>query len=262
LPDGSGGDRAAGTDMTVRLTWWGHATVLVEDGVVILTDPVLTNGVAHLRRRAGAVPPRFGAVDAAVVSHLHADHLHRPSLRMLPRRTPVLLPRGGAGLLRGLGLEPVEVVAGDVVPVGDAVVRVVPAVHGSGRWPAGRLRASPVGYVIENAGATYFAGDTASIPDLDGLHRRLDVALLPVGGWGPWLRGGHLTPEAAARALAGLRARVCVPIHYGTLWPRGMSWVRPAAFHEPGRHLARAATSLAPGVEVRVVHPGGCTTVG
>jgi L-ascorbate metabolism protein UlaG (beta-lactamase superfamily) len=246
----------------IRLTWLGHATVLVEDRARVLTDPVLTGRLLHLHRRAGetptAAPP---ALDAVVVSHLHSDHLHLPSLRLLAPGTPVLVPRGSARLLRRTGVEPIEVSRGDSVSVGGATITAVPARHDGSRWPWSRLHCAALGYVIVGSGATYFAGDTVAFPEMGTLHPRLDVALLPVGGWGPWLRGHHLDPGSAALCLQALRPGVAVPVHYGTLWPTGLRWLRPGVFHEPGRTFAAHARVSAPGVEVRVVAPGGSTTV-
>lgn len=248
--------------MRIRVTWYGHATTVVEDGARVLTDPVLTGSLVHLRRRRGLSPgallPSF---DAVLVSHLHSDHLHLPSLALLPPGTPVLLPRGAATLLRRLPVQPVEVSAGDVVPVGGAEVVVVPAVHDATRWPGGRVRGAAVGFVLCGAGATYFAGDTLAFPGMAELHSSLDVALLPVGGWGPWLRGSHLTPSTAADCLPLLGPRVCVPIHYGTFWPRGLGRLRPHVFHEPGRDFEERAREVAPHVDVRVLPPGTSTTV-
>ena len=252
----------AGGAATIRLTWHGHATVLIEDGVRALTDPLLTPSLAHLHRRAGPVPhDPASSVDVVLVSHLHADHLHLPSLAMLAPGTPVLLPRGAARLLRRLQVEPVEVEAGDVVRVGTAELRVVPAFHADTRWPLGRVRGAPVGYVVVGRGATYFAGDTSTYAAMSDLHPSLDVSLLPVGGWGPWLRGGHMDPLEAAQCLGLVGGAVSVPIHYGTFWPRGLKALRPHVFHEPGRDFAAHATRVAPGVEVRVLDPGTSTTV-
>ena len=71
--------------MPVEITWWGHATCTVEDsGIRVLTDPLFTRRLAHLRRRRGAPPPPEATVaDLVLVSHLHADHLHLPSLARL-----------------------------------------------------------------------------------------------------------------------------------------------------------------------------------
>lgn len=246
----------------VRLTWLGHATVLVEDRARVLTDPLLTYRLLHLHRRTGQTPAEAPpALDAVAVSHLHGDHLHLPSLRLLPPGTPVLVPRGAARLLRGTRTEPVEMSRGDVVSVGGATITAVPARHAGSRWPWSRLSCEALGYVVAGGGATYFAGDTVAFPGMATLQPRLDVALLPVGGWGPWLRGHHLDPRAAAECLPALRPRVAVPIHYGTFWPTGLRWLRPAVFHEPGRMFASHAHAAAPDVEVRVLAPGHSTVV-
>jgi len=152
-------------------------------------------------------------------------------------------------------------VAGDEVRVGGATITVVPAVHDATRWPFGRVRGDAVGFVIQGDGATYFAGDTSLFPEMEDIAGRLDVALLPVGGWGPWLRGEHMDPRDAAHCLAMLDAGVAVPIHYGTFWPRGVSWLRQRVFHEPGREFEGHARALAQGVDVRVLPPGSSTTV-
>ena len=248
--------------MSIEIQWLGHATVLVEDRARILTDPVLTAHVAHLRRRGGPVPaPLTDQVDAVVISHLHLDHLHAPSLRLLDAGTPVLVPRGGGRLLRRTGLEVVEVSVGDVVPVADTTLTVVPAVHVTSRWPGSPVRADTVGYVVRGEGTTYFAGDTSLFPEMADIAGTPDVALLPVGGWGPSRGAHHMDPADAATCVSTLGASVAVPIHYGTLWPLGMSRIRNRMFHEPGREFAARASSLAPQVDVRVLEPGTRTSV-
>ena len=75
--------------------------------------------------------------------------------------------------------------------------------------------ADALGYVIAGGGRrVYFAGDTELFEEMSEL-RPIDLALLPVWGWGPSLNPGHLDPAGAARALALLRPRVAVPIHWG-----------------------------------------------
>ncbi|ANH94313.1 MULTISPECIES: MBL fold metallo-hydrolase [unclassified Streptomyces] len=242
--------------MPVEITWWGHATCTVEDsGVRVLTDPLFARRLAHLRRRRGAPPPPDAwRADLALVSHLHADHLHLPSLARLAPGTRVLVPRGAAravpGLRRLAGLRITEVAPGDRFEAGGLVVRVVPARHDGRRLPVGPHRSPALGYVVEGAARTYFAGDTGLFETMAEEVGPVDVALLPVGGWGPYLGEGHLDAGRAAQALARLAPRSAVPVHYGTYWPIGMDAVRPHEFYAPGEEFVRHAALRAPQVAV------------
>ncbi|AWZ07263.1 MULTISPECIES: MBL fold metallo-hydrolase [unclassified Streptomyces] len=251
----------------MEITWWGHATCTVEDsGVRLLTDPLFARRLAHLRRRRGAVPPPEAAVaDAVLVSHLHADHLHLPSLARLAPGTRLLVPRGAPRAVPGLarlarvrGLAVTEMGPGDAVTVGGGAggarvrVRAVSARHDGRRLPLGPQRAPALGFVVEGSARTYFAGDTGLFDSMAGEVGPVDVALLPVGGWGPYLGPGHLDAAGAARALALLAPAAAVPVHWGTYWPVGMDAVRPHEFHAPGEEFVRCARREAPKVTVRV----------
>ncbi|MFD3437828.1 MBL fold metallo-hydrolase [Streptomyces sp. NPDC058685] len=241
--------------MPVEVTWWGHATCTVEDsGVRVLTDPLFVRRLAHLRRRRGDVPPPEAAVaDAVLVSHLHSDHLHLPSLARIAPGTPLIVPRGASRSVPGLKrlrLPVTEVLPGDEVPVGDVVVRAVPALHDGRRLPVGPHRSPALGYVITGAARTYFAGDTGLFDSMADEVGPVDVALLPVGGWGPCLGQGHLDASRAAEALVSLAPGAAVPVHYGTYWPIGMDGVRPHEFYAPGEEFVRKSARIAPKVAV------------
>lgn len=249
--------------MPVDVTWWGHATATVRDsGVTVLTDPVLVQRLAHLRRRRGALPPAsVTTVDLVLVSHLHADHLHVGSLSRLPAGTRVVVPRGATAAVGGLRrlaawLDLVEVSVGDVVHAGPVRVRPVPAAHDGRRLPYGPQQVRALGYVVEGEARTYFAGDTGLFTGMAEAVGPADVALLPVGGWGPFLGDGHLNARRAAQALVRLSPASAVPVHYGTYWPIGMDAVRPHEFHAPGDEFVRLAGRLAPGVSVHRLRHG------
>ncbi|MFE9555382.1 MBL fold metallo-hydrolase [Streptomyces sp. NPDC006703] len=253
--------------MPVEVTWWGHATCTIADGGVrLLTDPLFARRLAHLRRRRGALPPPGAAVaDAVLVSHLHADHLHVPSLARLAPGTPVIVPAGTARSLprlRRLGLRITEVRAGDTVEVLGLRVRAVPARHDGRRLPVGPHRSPALGYVIEGEARTYFAGDTGLFEGMARAVGPVDVALLPVGGWGPCLGHDHLDAARAAEALARLGALSAVPVHYGTYWPIGMDGVRPHEFHAPGEDFVRHAARLAPKAAVHRLGHGESVRLG
>ncbi|MCH0542870.1 MBL fold metallo-hydrolase [Streptomyces sp. MUM 203J] len=250
----------------MEVTWWGHATCTVEDsGVRVLTDPLFASRLAHLRRRRGALPPPEAArADVVLVSHLHADHLHLPSLARLAPGTLLVVPRGAPRAVPGLrrlaerpgGARLVELGAGDEVKTGGVVIRAVPAAHDGRRLPLGPHRSPALGYVVQGTARTYFAGDTGLFDGMAAAVGEIDVALLPVGGWGPFLGHGHLDAGRAARALAALAPRAAVPVHYGTYWPIGMDAVRPHEFHAPGGEFVRLAARAAPDVAVHLLRHG------
>lgn len=236
------------------LTYIGHSTVLVElGGLRLLTDPLLRPRVAHLRRDARAPAAEVRErIDAVLISHLHYDHLDLASLRLV-RSPRVLVPRGASGFLQRARIRGVEEVGvGDVVDVGDVRVEAVPADHDGSRRPGGP-HAEPLGFLLGHSERIYFAGDTDVFEDMSSLAP-VDVALLPVAGWGPRLGPGHMDAAGAARAAALLCPRIAVPIHWGTFRPRTTragEW-----FTEPPSAFAAGVAELAPEVEVRVLEPG------
>lgn len=245
-----------------RIAFLGHATVLIElEGVRLLTDPLLRGRVAHLRRQA-PVPGEemFAHPDAVLISHSHHDHLDLASLRRLGRDTPLIVPHGAGPWLeeRGYGTGTVtELSVGEVAQVGPLQVRAVQADHDA-RRPGGP-RAEAVGYLVRSlspARAVYFAGDTALYPEMADLAPSLDVALVPVAGWGPKLGPGHMGPLEAAKAVALMRPKVAIPVHWGTLLPIGLGRSYRKQLTEPPRLFAEHVARLAPGVEVRILDPG------
>ena len=248
----------------LEVTWIGHATVLLElDGVRLLTDPVLRRRVGPLVRTAPPVDlDAVSEIDCVLLSHLHADHVDLDSLRLLSHLTPVVAPAGAGAWLRGKGLRDVrELAAGEGLRIGRLPVRAVSAVHEARRRPLG-IAAEPVGYLVGGVRTAYFAGDTDLYPEMSDLRGRVDVALLPVWGWGPSVAAGHLDPERAARAAATIAPRVAIPIHWGTLaLPR---WLRRGYQDQtqPATRFAALAAQSAPEVEVRVLEVGERTSVG
>jgi L-ascorbate metabolism protein UlaG (beta-lactamase superfamily) len=250
-------NESGGPAHQARITWLGHSTVLVElDGKRVLTDPVLRDRVAHLRRTKPADAGMLHDLDGILISHLHYDHLDFPSLERLGRSVPVVVPRGAGGLLLRRGFEQVvEVETGEEVQLGDLVVRATRADHEGGRGFLG-TEVAALGYLIRGSHRIYFAGDTDLFEDMATLSASLDVALVPIWGWGPSLGPGHLDPRRAAEALRLLRPRLAVPIHWGTYAPLGFGRLQTALLADPVTEFRRHAAELAPEVEVRVLDLG------
>jgi L-ascorbate metabolism protein UlaG (beta-lactamase superfamily) len=243
------------------LTYIGHATVLIElAGCRFLTDPLLGGGVLHVRRRPPApavddLPP----LDAILISHAHRDHLDHRSLSRLGAACPTVVPRGCASVARRAGAQQIiELDEGGRISLAGVTVEGIHAAHDGRRDPFSPPMGA-LGYLLDGPERMYFAGDTDLFPEMSALAGRVDVALVPIWGWGPRLPAGHLDPARAAEAIARIRPRLAVPIHWGTLraWgaQRGLDPVAPA------RAFADAVARVAPHTEVRVLMPGQRSTL-
>lgn len=241
-----------------RITYVGHATLLLElDGSRFLTDPLLRRMVAHVMR-TGPVPDpeQLLPVDAVLISHLHGDHLHLPSLRLLPEDTLIVAPHGAAVFLRRSGWHNVtELETGQHTAVNGIEVEAVPADH-PGRPMPRRPRTEAVGYVLHASHHVYFTGDTDIFPGMQAIGEAVDVALLPVWGWGPTLGVGHMDPYRAARSLELLEPALAIPIHWGTYFPIGLRAFLPGYLRRPPLEFREHARRFAPAVEVQILDPG------
>jgi L-ascorbate metabolism protein UlaG (beta-lactamase superfamily) len=254
-----------------RVQFLGHSTVRVElAGRTVLTDPVLTARVGPLRRVVALPDPAaWAGVDVVVISHLHGDHLHLPSLRLVGSDTRIVVPRGAGAWLRRRGFSFVdELSAGETLTDGELRITAVRAEHSGHRWGP-RLTHGPdtaaLGHLLEGAGRTVYAGGDTDL--FDGMtllgERGIDVALLPVWGWGPTLGPGHLDPVRAADAVALLRPDVAVPVHWGTLAVAGST--TPASpvrsrmrrlLVDPPRSFATEVAARGLATQVLVTEPG------
>jgi L-ascorbate metabolism protein UlaG (beta-lactamase superfamily) len=243
---------------SLHITYIGHATVLIEiDGVRILTDPIFRNRVGHITRHTGSVDPSHrDALDAVLISHMHLDHLDLPSLRLLGYDQRLIVPVGAGSMLHRQGFRNIEEVqAGEIAEVEDITIAATFAHHEGARWPLGP-ETDCLGFLVKGGSTVYFAGDTDLFPEMAAIATNIDVALLPVWGWGPTIGEGHLTPRRAAESLQLLRPKAAIPIHWGTFAPMGLGWMKPSFLSEPPRHFVSHAGELAPNVDVHVVDPG------
>ncbi len=244
--------------MTVSVNYLGHATMMFRFGEMnILTDPVLSDRVLHLKRRnfsgrkwiQGQPKP-----DIILLSHLHLDHLHIPSLKRLPRDAPLIVPRGSARWLgHVLCRQLIELSPGDEYTLGDVTIHVTFAEHG-GNMPVIGLAQ---GYLLEGERIVYFPGDTDVFPQMSELaNKNIDLALIPIWGWGPTLGAGHLNPKSAAEAVALLRPRHVIPIHWGSFRPIGPIWEMLSYLHTPGPKFNYYVKQMAPEAQIHFLESG------
>lgn len=252
------------------VTWFGHSTVRVDlDGVSLLTDPVLGRWVGALRRSGPTPgPAATKGLAAALVSHAHHDHLDLASLRRLAPTTTVIVPHGTGAVARLGATGPVvELALGQSTTVGRVTVTAVPAHHDGSR--RGRDDASlALGYLIQGGRSVWFAGDTGTHPGFADLRGQVDLALVPIGGWGLTLGPHHLDARQAADVCATVRPKSVLPVHWGTLGVPGTRsrlfgalWARQdgARFVRALAAVAPATRALTPAVGERITWADGAT---
>jgi len=243
----------------LHAAWLGHSTVLIElDGMTILTDPVFSDraglnlgpftiGIKRLVKPAlqlpGAGSNEIPRPDLILLSHAHMDHFDLPSLRRLEsKRTRVVTAAKTADLLRVKRFGGVDELAwGESVRIGDIGVRAFEVNHWGARMQSDTYRGFN-GYLIETPRhRVLFGGDTALTGTFRQLRssRRLDLAIMPIGAYNPWIHA-HCTPEQALRMADDAGAEFILPVHHQTFQlgrePR----------HEPIERLSSALAS-APG---------------
>ena len=217
-------------DRGLHAAWLGHSTVLLKvDGVTILTDPVLGDRVGPpigpvtvgLKRRVAPAlrVHQLPRIDLIVLSHAHMDHFDLATLRALEHRgTTVVTAARTSDLLRVRRYGAVrELGWGERTRVGAIGFRAFEVNH----WGA-RLRSDIYrgynGYLIE-AGRyrVLFGGDTAWTSGFRALRssRRIDLAIMPIGAYDPWIRY-HCTPEQAWQMGNDAGAEVFLPVHHQT----------------------------------------------
>jgi L-ascorbate metabolism protein UlaG (beta-lactamase superfamily) len=93
--------------------------------------------------------------------------------------------------------------------------------------------------------------------DLPGLaDGPIDVAVVPIAGWGPRLSEGHMDPEQAASACALSGARRALAVHWGTLHPPLVPRFTSEWMDRPAGEFEAALARVAPDCEPIRLLPG------
>jgi L-ascorbate metabolism protein UlaG (beta-lactamase superfamily) len=264
-------------DGTARVTWVGHATLLIQvAGLNILTDPVWSERASPISfigpKRVtpaaielASLPP----IDIVLISHNHYDHLDIVTLENLSVRDKpkVIVPLGNKALVSQAmpASEVTEHDWGAKISLGDkGIIHVEPLVHGSGRSPFDQMQTLWAAYVIEIGGLKiYYAGDTGygdgSVFKASGTKfSGFDMAILPIGAYEPqqFMSDSHISPADAVVAMQDLRAKRALAHHYGTFQLGFESFDAPLQ----SLRAALAAKSLS-NIDFASVLPGEFVTV-
>ena len=253
------------SDARLAVLWIGHASTLIQiDDKLVLTDPVFTETVGQVLRRLvepGLDPEALPRIDAAIISHLHPDHLSLPSLERIERKLGYLVvPEQGTPHVPDFPFETVELSWWHSIERDGLRITAVPVKHTGFRWGVDGLWMKDkgfTGYVIEYHGLkVYFGGDTAySKERFEATRARfpgLDLAILPIAPGRPRsiMDSMHIDPAQALDTFQDLGARWMVPMHHSTF----VNSIDPPDAEV--RELARLTADRGLGESVRILAIG------
>jgi L-ascorbate metabolism protein UlaG (beta-lactamase superfamily) len=217
-------------DRGLYAAWLGHSTVLLKiDGVVILTDPILSEragvnlGVVTVGIRRRVAPAlaleNLPRPDLILLSHAHMDHFDLPSLRKLAHpSTTIVTARHTADLLHPERYRRVvELGWGESTHVGAIECRAFEVNHWGARFHSDTWRGYN-GYTLSNGRyRVLFGGDTAMTDGFRRLRgsRAYDLAIMPIGAYFPRVYY-HCTPEQAWQMGNDAGAERFLPVHHQT----------------------------------------------
>ncbi|MBB5711725.1 MBL fold metallo-hydrolase [Sphingomonas xinjiangensis] len=267
---------------TMRVTWVGHATLLVQtNSLNILTDPVWSDRAGPLGlgpRRVAAPGVEFDdlpRIDLVLVSHNHYDHMDLTTLKRLWQRDRPLIVTslGNDRVIGGAGVPARALDWGQSLEARQGVrVAVTRNHHWGSRWFSDRNRALWSSFVVELSGGNFFfSGDTGlgdgKWPAEAAALGPIRLAAIPIGAFRFQERqmaaGSHVGPLGALHIWQGLGQPQAIPIHWGTFRlsreaydtpPRLLRAMQECAGADPRRF---ASTPIGQPVDVPPLAAGG-----
>ncbi|TRY65834.1 hypothetical protein DNTS_018009 [Danionella cerebrum] len=225
------------TGTSVRATWLGHASVLVEiEGLLILTDPIFSQRASPLSfvgpkryRDSPCTPEQIPRLDAVVISHTHYDHLDVRSVAALNARFGSSLhwfvPLGLEDWMKKTGCDNVTELdwwTGSRIPGHDVTFFCTPAQHWCKRTAMDENKALWCSWSIIGPNSRFFfAGDTGYCSEFKAIGKHFgpfDLAAIPIGAYLPRgiMKSQHVDPEEAVQIHIDIQAKASLAIHWGT----------------------------------------------
>ncbi len=175
----------------VKITWFGHASLLFEhQEAAVYVDPYV-------------LPPRPRLATLVLHTHSHSDHCVKAE-KIMSTNT-VVIGHGCPHAMRPIEIGEKALASGIVVEAVHAYNLPPKRYHPMGFGAGYVLTFSPQ----QSPTRIYVAGDTDLIPEMSSI--KCGLACLPIGG--------TYTMDAteAARAVAAIKPKIAIPIHYNYL---------------------------------------------
>jgi L-ascorbate metabolism protein UlaG (beta-lactamase superfamily) len=262
----------------LRVTWMGHASMLIEmDGLRVLADPMWNQRAAPVEwagpkrffpptLRLAELPP----IDVVLISHDHYDHLGGYTVSSMANLAATanarwVTPLGVGKILHGFGVNPTNVTEldwTDTLRVGTLELTALPSRHFSGRSLLNRFETLWASFLLAtDRHRVYYGADSGEWPGFAEIGRAygpFDLTMLEIGAFHPLWADIHMGPDGAARSFEAMGGHgLLMPIHWGLFDLALHAWRQPIESISAIEGLKLwspspgAPTEVVPGAEVR-----------
>lgn len=231
-------------DSIMRITWFGHSTILIEKaGKIILIDPMLGNVPSPISwAGSGRFNPELPIkvedlpfIDVVLISHDHYDHLDYESILQLKDKVGMFYtPLGVGAHLRSWGVandKISEMDWWDSTSFDEFNFIATPARHFSGRGIFDRNSTLWCSWVIQSKhNNIFFSGDSGygdHIKEIGNSYGPFDFAMMECGQYNKQWSQIHMMPDEIPQALSNLKCKIFMPIHWGAFKLALHSWTDP-----------------------------------
>ncbi|MEQ6121466.1 MBL fold metallo-hydrolase [Reichenbachiella sp. MALMAid0571] len=242
-------------DTLTRVTWFGHSAFLLEiQGQNILLDPMFGDAPAPhpwlgKKRFSNGLPieiEKLPKIDAVIFSHDHYDHLDYGSIMKLKDKVKKFyVPLGlGAHLIEwGVAAENIhELNWWDEIKHEGLVFACTPARHFSGRGLGDRFSTLWASWaILGTSQKIYFSGDSGYNDHFKAIGEKygpFDFAMMECGQYNELWHNIHMMPEETAQAAVDVKAKLMMPIHWGSFVLALHTW------QDPVERVFKKATDL------------------
>ncbi len=232
------------SDSLTRITWLGHSSFLIEiGGKKLLIDPIFGQyaaphrylGRIRFNREMPITIPKLSDIDAVIISHDHYDHLDYPSINELKTKVNhFFVPLGVGNHLKRWDISTDKISELDWWEEAfykDLKTVLTPSRHMSGRRLTDQSATLWGSWIIQNQRTNiYFSGDGGygkHFKEIGEKYGPFDVGLMECGQYNELWKDVHMMPEESVVAAQDVKAKLIIPIHWGSFALATHSWTDP-----------------------------------